>query len=53
MKSLTELSSEHKCHRDFGKMERVRPRIRFSTFATLHKEFLILFLSGFYHSYSI
>lgn len=25
MKSLTELSSEHKCHRDFGKMERVGP----------------------------
>ena len=25
MKSLTELPSEHKCYRDFGKMERVRP----------------------------
>ena len=25
--------------------------ISFSTFATLHKEFLILFLNGFYHNY--
>ena len=28
-------------------------RIRFSTFATLHKEFLTLFPNEFYHSYSI
>ena len=35
------------------KAEVVGLRIRFSTYATLHKEFLTLFLNGFYHNYSI